>query len=93
MHQLDAVQEALDREFPDHPGRTGDWEDVLTRVPAPRHRRRSPLVALAAAVAAVVMAVLLWPGGDGSPRVLERARAVATAGPVVHLVLGPEDAG
>jgi len=36
--------------------------------------------------------VLLWPGLGGSPDVLERARAVATDGPVIHLVLGPKDA-
>jgi hypothetical protein len=92
MHQLDELREALDREFPDHPGRAGDWNGVLARAQAPTRRRRTPLIALAAAIAAVVVSILLWPGGEGSPRVLERALAVATEGPVVHLVLGPEDA-
>jgi hypothetical protein len=97
MHQVDEVREALDREFPGYAGRSGDWEGVLARVqasaPEPRRpRRRSPLVALAAAVVALAASALLWPGGDGSDRVLERARAVVTAEPVIHLVLGPEPA-
>lgn len=91
MHQVDELRDALEREFPDYADRTGDWEDVLARTP-PSRRRRPPLIALAAAIAVTVAAVLLWPGGGGSPRVLERALAAATDGPVVHLVLGPEDA-
>lgn len=55
-------------------------------------RRLSPGIALAAAVAVVAAVVLLWPVGDGSTGILERARAVATDGPVVHLILGAEDA-
>lgn len=95
MHQLDEVREALDREFPGFAGRTGDWEDVLARSLATepdRRRRRSPLFVLAAAIVAVAVGALLWPGGDSSARILERARAVVSAGPVIHLVMGPEDA-
>lgn len=94
MHQVDEVREALDREFSFDPGRSGDWEDVLGRAQAPppdRRRRRSYLIALAGAVAAVAAGVLLWPGGDGSASILERARAVVSAGPVIHMVLEAED--
>jgi hypothetical protein len=94
MHQVDEVREALDREFVLDPGRSGNWEDVLGRAKAgsPRSgRRRSYLIALAGAVAAVAVGVLLWPGGDGSASILERARAVVSAGPVIHLVLEAED--
>lgn len=95
MHQLDEVREALDQEFSSYGGRSGDWEDVLVRSmasePEPR-KRRSPLIALAAAVVALAASALLWPGGDGSDRILERARAVVMAGPVIHLVFASEDA-
>ena len=94
MHQVDELREALDREFSVDPGRSGDWEDVLGRVKSPppvRRLRRSYLIALAGAVASVAVGVLLWPGGDGSPSILERARAVVSSGPVIHLVLEPED--
>jgi hypothetical protein len=94
MHDVDELTEALDLEFPLSAERVGDWEDVLARSdvrPARRRRRRSPLVALAAAVTAVAVGILLWPGGDDSTGILERARAVATDGPIVHLILGPED--
>lgn len=94
MHEVDELREALESEYPTTT-RVGDWEDVLVRTPGARpsrRRRRAPLIALAAAVTAVGLGVLLWPAIDGPPDVLERARAVASDGPVIHLILGPKDA-
>jgi hypothetical protein len=88
---MNNLLERLDRHVPLRRELSPDWDDVLARAHADRHRRRRPrfVVALVAAVALAAAAVVaFWPTSHRG--ILDRARAAVGTDPVVHVVFRDE---
>ena len=88
MQGLDPqVAELLETVAPMREVATGDWDAVLRDAQRRKPVRRALVVVpVAAAVALIVLAGLIWPFGSERLNVLQRARAALGYGPVVHVV-------